>query len=82
MSEKQKPILTIRGRETFLSIWLSGNNMKLSVSRRTENGFEKIDSYAIPLDYLLFKALEKSREVLKHYCEFVGALEEVEEREE
>lgn len=80
MSERQKPLVTVRGRDTYLSIWVSGNNVKISVSRKGQGGFERIDSYLIPLDYLLFKVIEASKDIVARYCEFVSALEEIEEK--
>lgn len=74
VSEK-KPDITVKGKDTYLSLWI-GSRVRISISRRTNNGFERIDSYTIPLDYLLFKSLERSRDVLKRYCEFVLDLEE------
>jgi len=80
-SEK-KPLLTIRGKETYLSVWVSGNSVKMSVSKRGDQGFVRVDSYMIPLDYMLFKIFESSKDVLKRYCEFVASVEEVEDKEE
>jgi len=84
--EKRKPDLVIRGNnKTILSIWISERGIRLSVSKRGEQGgFEKIDSYSIPLDYLLYKLVssEELRPLMKRHCSFVEALvEEEEERE-
>jgi len=84
--EKRKPDLVIRGNnKTILSIWISERGIRLSVSRRGEQGgFEKIDSYSIPLDYLLYKLVssEELRPLMKRHCSFVEALVEEEEEKE
>jgi len=83
--EKRKPDLVIRGNnKTTLSIWISERTIRLSVSRKGEQGFEKIDSYSIPLDYLLYKLVssEELRPLMKRHCSFVEALVEEEEEKE
>jgi len=81
--EKRKPDFTMRGRETVLSVWIGERGLRLSVSKKTEQGFQRIDSFSIPLDYLLFKIFSNvsGRSMLRNYCEFLEQLEE-EEKEE
>jgi len=83
MSERSKPLLTVRDRDVYLSVWLSSNAFKIRVSRKTEKGFEAIGNFMIPLDFLLFKVIDsvQGREVYKRYCSIAEALE-VEEEEE
>jgi len=74
--ERQKPNLVVRGKETTLSIWITEKTMKLSVSKKTDSGFERIDSYTIPMDYILFKILESMPSQLAKVCEFAKVIEE------
>jgi methyl coenzyme M reductase subunit D len=73
--EKEKPI-TIRGEKTILSIFIGENKVTLTVSRKTESGFERIDRYIIPADYLLFKLFEKNRGAFSGICEIIEKIEE------
>lgn len=73
--KSEKPDIIVRGRDTYLSVWIS-SIVKISITRKSSDGYERVDSYAIPLDYLVFKILDKSRDVLKRYCEFVDALQD------
>jgi hypothetical protein len=80
--EREKPI-TIRGENrTILSIFISEIKITLTVSRKTETGFERVDRYVIPVDYLLFKIFERSRGSFGSICEIVERLEETERPEE
>jgi len=73
---ERKPDINMRGgNNTFLSIWI-GSNVKIVISRKSGDGFERIDSYTIPLDYLILRIFDRSRDVLKRFCEFVDALED------
>jgi len=85
--ESKKPDLTIKGSNTVLSIWISSKGLRLSISKRVEKGFERIDSYTIPLEVILTKALFKQEmiESLKQFCLFVDRIaieEEIEEGKE
>jgi len=82
-AEKRKPDFTMRGKESILSVWIGERSVKLSVSKRTEQGFQKIDSFSIPMDYLLFKIFSNVsvRAIFKNYCEFLEQLEEEGEEE-
>jgi hypothetical protein len=81
-SEKEKPV-TIRGEnKTILSIFISSNKLTLTVSRKGETGFERIDRYVIPLDYLLFKIFEKNIDALSTVCELAEKVERKEIVEE
>jgi hypothetical protein len=74
--EKEKPI-TIRGEnKTILSIFIGEGKITLTVSRKGEGGFDRIDRYVIPTDYLLFKLFEKSRGVFGGICEIIEKIEE------
>jgi hypothetical protein len=77
----EKPI-TIRGEKSILSIFIGENKITFTVSRKTEGGFERIDRFVIPLDYLLFKVFEKNRGIFGGICEIVERLEETEKPEE
>jgi len=79
--EREKPI-TIRGERTILSIFIGENKVTLTVSRKTESGFERVDRYSIPADYLLFKLFEKNHTSFRGICEIVERLEETERPEE
>ncbi len=74
--EKEKPI-TIRGENrTILSIFIGEGKVALTVSRKGEGGFERIDRYVIPTDYLLFKIFEKDRRAFSNICEIIEKIEE------
>jgi hypothetical protein len=74
--EKEKPI-TIRGEnKTILSIFIGEGKITLTVSRKGESGFDRIDRYVIPTDYLLFKLFEKNRRVFGGICEIIEKIEE------
>jgi len=79
--EKRKPDFTMKGKESILSVWIGERGIRLSISKRTEQGFQKIDSFSIPLDYLLFKIFGSAKSLFKNYCEFLEQLEVEEERE-
>jgi methyl coenzyme M reductase subunit D len=72
--EKEKPI-TIRGEKTILSIFIGEGKITLSVSRKGQDGFEKIDRYIIPTDYLLFRISEKDRRVFGRICEIIDKID-------
>jgi hypothetical protein len=70
-----KPI-TIRGEnKTILSLFISENKVTLTVSRKTESGFERVDRYTIPTDYILYKIFEKAWRNFSGICEIVEKLE-------
>jgi methyl coenzyme M reductase subunit D len=73
--EREKPI-TIKGERTILSIFIGENKITLTVSRRTETGFERVDRFIIPVDYLLFKIFEKNRSSFSGICEIIEKIEE------
>jgi hypothetical protein len=74
--DREKPI-TIRGEnKTILSIFIGEGKITLTVSRRGESGFERIDRYVIPADYLLFKLFEKNRGSFSSICEIIEKIEE------
>lgn len=75
VEKKAKPDIVIKGKDCYLSIWL-GDNVRITVTKKTQNGFERIDSFMMPLEYLLFKVLEKKRDVLKKFAVFVESVEE------
>mgnify|MGYP001770764470 FL=1 len=82
-----KPDVVLRGRNgTFLSIWLSGNKLKVSVTRRGEDGrFERVDDYVVNLDYILFVAIRKgsdSRAIVGNVCDMLESLAEESEGSE
>ena len=81
MSEKEKPEkekpITIKGEnKTILSIFIGEGKITLTVSRKSESGFERIDRYVIPTDYLLFKLFEKNRGSFSGICEIIEKIEE------
>jgi len=53
-AEKRSPLLSIPG-EYQLTVWANRNNVRIVVNRRTENGWERVAKWVVPLDYLLFK---------------------------
>jgi hypothetical protein len=61
LSEKEKPIAIKGENRTILSIFIGEREVTLTVLRKTESGFERIDRYTIPVSYLLSKIFEKSR---------------------
>ena len=74
-----KPDVVLRGRNgTFLSMWLSGNKLKISVTRRGSSGFERVDDYVVNLDYILFVAIRKadSRGIVGNVCDMLESLAE------
>jgi len=84
MSESRKPDLVLKGKEIILSIWISGKNVKLSISKRIEQGFQKVDSFSIPLDVLIVRAMfnTDSKMTLRQYCELIESIGEEEEGKE
>jgi len=83
--EKKKPNLTLRGEnKTLLSIWVSGNDLKIRVSRRSEKGFEKIDTYVLPLETLINRVLLDSEaiDITRRYCKFAEVIESEEGEEQ
>jgi len=73
------PAISVRSGDAYLAIWVSGNRLRVSVSRRTsDGGFEGFGPWVIPLDYLIYKVLEtkEGREVIRKAAEFVEALSE------
>ena len=52
--EKRYPLLSIPG-EYQLTVWANRNTVRFVVNRRTENGWERVAKWVVPLDYLLFK---------------------------
>jgi len=77
--EKQKPIVTLRGKDSFLSIWIQGNTVKFTVTKRSGDGFQRVDSFSMPVGYFLYEVARKNREALTDLCEFISAVEEKEE---
>jgi len=61
--EKRKPDFTLRGTHTLLSVWISKRGLKLSITRKVENRFEKVDSYTIPLSTIL-STIEHDEEMM------------------
>jgi hypothetical protein len=77
--EKERPI-TVRGEnKTILSIFVSENRLTFSVSRRTENGFERIDRYVIPISWLLAEIFRRNKSAFSDWCEVLSSMEEGEE---
>jgi hypothetical protein len=73
---KERP-LTVRGEnKTILSIFVSENKLTFSVSRRTEDGFERIDRYVIPVSWLLAELFRRNKDAFGDWCEFLSAVEE------
>jgi hypothetical protein len=66
--------LTVRGEnKTILSIFVSENKLTFSVSRKTENGFERIDRFVIPVAWLMAELIRRNKDVLADWCEFLTA---------
>jgi hypothetical protein len=80
--EKEKPVIIRGENRTILSIFVSENKVTFVVSRKVESGFERVDRYVIPADYLLFKLFEKNRSAFSSICEIVERLEETERFDE
>ena len=80
-----RPDVVLRGRNgTYLSMWLSGNKLKISVTRRGQDGrFERVDDYVLNLDYILFVAIRKSdsRGIVGNVCDMLESLAEESESE-
>ncbi|MCI4408537.1 MAG: hypothetical protein JHC26_05555, partial [Thermofilum sp.] len=74
--EKGEKPITIRGEKTILSIFVSENKITFSVSKRTENGFEKIDRYTIPVSWLMSELFRKNTKIFADWCEILNAIEE------
>jgi hypothetical protein len=75
MSDKSDKPITIRGEKTILSIFISESKITITVSRKAESGFERVDRYTIPTDYILYKIFEKSWKSFSGICEIVEKLE-------
>jgi hypothetical protein len=73
--EVEKPI-TIKGESTILTIFIRENRITLNISRRTQTGFERIDRFVIPTDYLIYKLFEKRLDLFSVICELVDKLRE------
>jgi|YelNatPaOPRAMG01_1025707.scaffolds.fasta_scaffold22065_3 hypothetical protein len=74
--EVEKPI-TIKGESTILTIFIRENRITLNISRRTQTGgFERIDRFVIPTDYLIYKLFEKRLDLFGMICELVDKLRE------
>jgi len=76
--EKVKPDITVKGNQSVLTMWISEDKLRVSISKRSDQGFERLDSYSIPLDYLMFKVFEKNRRMIKRFSELVETIEEEE----
>jgi hypothetical protein len=75
--EKEVKPLTIKGEnKTILSIFVSENKLTLSVSKRTENGFERIDRYVLPMNWLLAELFQRNKGAFSDWCEVLSAIEE------
>lgn len=77
MSGKTKPI-SIRGNNTWLNIWVGEQYTTIKVSRKGEKGFETIDTYRIPTEFLVYKLLESGASSVLRACEIAEKLVEVE----
>jgi hypothetical protein len=77
-TKTEKPI-TIRGEKTILSIFVSENKITFNVSKRTENGFEKIDRYTIPTNWLMAELFRRNKNVFADWCEILNAVEDTNE---
>jgi hypothetical protein len=73
--EVEKPI-TIKGENTILTIFIRENRITLNISRKTQTGFERIDRFVIPTDYLIYKLFEKRLDLFDTICELVDKLRE------
>jgi DNA-binding NtrC family response regulator len=74
----ERPI-TIRGENrTILSIFVSESKLTLSVSKRAESGFERIDRYTIPMNWLLAELFRRNKGAFSDWCEVLSAIEESE----
>ena len=76
MNEKEKPIVIKGENKTALSIFIGEREVTLTVLRKTESEFERIDRYIIPVSYLLLKIFEKNRGMFSDLCEIVEKIEE------
>lgn len=74
MKEKEKPVIKVRGESTILTVFAGGDNLAFSVIKRTEGGFERVDRYYIPVEYLLLKLLEKKKDALLKMCKIAETL--------
>jgi len=80
--EKRKPDITIRGNTTVMSIWIRGRNLKIKISRLGASGFERVDTYSVPLDVLILPIARQASSELSVYCKFAEYLAKEEEPEE
>jgi len=76
LNEKEKPIVIKGENKTALSIFIGEREVTLTVLRKTESEFERIDRYIIPVSYLLLKIFEKNRGMFSDLCEIVEKIEE------
>lgn len=70
--ERGKPDLITRHGDTVMSIWITENKIRLSVSRKKEGGFEKVGVFVIPVDYMVFKILMKNPDIVKKFANLFG----------
>lgn len=78
--EKSEKPITIRGEnKTILSIFVSENRLSVSVSRKTEGGFERVDRYVIPINWLLAELFRRNKGAFSDWCTVLEAIEEGEE---
>lgn len=78
MSEKRGPDVTLKAQGYYLSIWLDGNNARFRVTAKEGDGFKHVATFSMPVDYLLYKLLERQRGHVVRLCELVEALSEEE----
>jgi len=80
--DKRKPDVTFSGKNSVMSIWIKGRTLKVRVSRLTQQGFERIDTFTIPVDSLLMAIVRQLPSEFTVYCKFAEYLAKEEEPEE
>jgi len=56
--EKKLPLLSMKDREYVLTVWADARRVRLVISKRSENGWERLAVFVIPVDYMLWKLLQ------------------------
>lgn len=83
MSGTQEPKgtkpLTLRGRNGLrLNVWFNEGRVTFKVTRRTENGFETVDTFDVDTDFFVFKMLEVAGAAGEKFCRLAEKLAEAE----
>ena len=70
-----KPAITLKSAGGyFLSIWLDGSSARFRVSAMENGEFKHVATFSMPVDYLLYKFLERRRDSVVRLCDLLEAL--------